>query len=89
MTARYRMERNPDSGKNGNKMPLHPRLIPYETVSIKKLMKYAKSRSTYSEADIVGALQLITDLVTERLREGGDRGPRFLQRLAPISRGHV
>ena len=45
MTARYRMERNPDSGKNGNKMPLHPRLIPYETVSIKKLMKYAKSRS--------------------------------------------
>ena len=55
------MERNPDSGKNGNKMPLHPRLIPYETVSIKKLMKYAKSRST---------LQLITDLVTERLREG-------------------
>ena len=70
MTARYRMERNPDSGKNGNKMPLHPRLIPYETVSIKKLMKYAKSRSTYSEADIAGALQLITDLVTERLREG-------------------
>ena len=65
MTARYRMERNPDSGKNGNKMPLHPRLIPYETVSIKKLMKYAKSRSTYSEADIAGALQLITDLVTE------------------------
>ena len=64
------MERNPDSGKNGNKMPLHPRLIPYETVSIKKLMKYAKSRSPYSEADIVGALQLITDLVTERLREG-------------------
>ena len=64
------MERNPDSGKNGNKMPLHPRLIPYETVSIKKLMKYAKSRSTYSEADIAGALQLITDLVTERLREG-------------------
>ena len=56
MTARYRMERNPDSGKNGNKMPLHPRLIPYETVSIKKLMKYAKSRSTYSEADIAGAL---------------------------------
>lgn len=70
MTARYRMERNPDSGKNGNKMPLHPRLIPYETVSIKKLMKYAKSRFTYSEADIAGALQLITDLVTERLREG-------------------
>lgn len=33
-------------------------------------MKYAKSRSTYSEADIAGALQLITDLVTERLREG-------------------
>ena len=89
MTARYRMERNPDSGKNGNKMPLHPRLIPYETVSIKKLMKYAKSRSTYSEADIAGALQLITDLVTERLREGGDRGSRFLQRLAPISRGDV
>ena len=36
MTARYRMERNPDSGKNGNKMPLHPRLIPYETVSISR-----------------------------------------------------
>ena len=63
------MERNPDSGRTAINA-LHPRLIPYETVSIKKLMKYAKSRSTYSEADIAGALQLITDLVTERLREG-------------------
>lgn len=70
MIARYRMERNPDSEKTGKEMPLHPRLIPYETVRIKELMKYAKSRSTYSEADIAGALQLITDLVTEHLRKG-------------------
>ena len=34
------------------------------------MLKYPKSRSTYSETDIAGALQLITDVVTERLREG-------------------
>ena len=64
------MERNPDSEQKGKKMPLHPRLIPYKTVSIKNMMRFAKSRSTYSEADIAGALKLIADLVTEHLRDG-------------------
>ncbi|WP_455639409.1 HU family DNA-binding protein [Parabacteroides sp.] len=72
MGANYRMERNPDPDGGKDKKPLHPRLIPFDTYSIKELMRYGKERSTYSEADISGALQLITDLVAENLRSGNN-----------------
>lgn len=68
MEAKYRMERNPDPTGENSEQPLHPRLVPNGTVSIRELMKFAKEYSTYSEADISGALQLITDLVADNLR---------------------
>lgn len=69
MEARYRMEENPDPKGSSGKKLLHPRLIPYKTYSIRELMRYGKDRSTFSEADISGALKLITDLVAETCGE--------------------
>lgn len=70
MSANYRMEENPDPKGGKGKRPLHPRIVPYGTVKIRELMRYAKDRSTYSEADISGAVKLISDLVAEQLRDG-------------------
>lgn len=72
MGANYRMERNPNPRGENDEMPLHPRLIPHNTYNIRELMRYGKERSTYSEADIAGALRLITDLVAENLRSGNN-----------------
>ena len=72
MGANYKMERNPNPKGANDEMPLHPRLIPHNTYSIRELMRYGKERSTYSEADIAGALRLITDLVAENLRSGNN-----------------
>ena len=72
MGANCRMERNPNPKGENDEMPLHPRLIPHNTYNIRELMRYGKDRSTYSEADIAGALRLITDLVAENLRSGNN-----------------
>lgn len=68
MGANYRMERNPNPKGENDEMPLHPRLI----YNIRELMRYGKEWSTYSEADIAGALRQITDLVAENLRSGNN-----------------
>lgn len=70
MGAKYRMVENPDPTGSKEKRPLHPRIVPAGTVSIKELMVYGKDFSTYSEADISGALKLISDLVVRQLRQG-------------------
>lgn len=70
MKARYRMEKNPDPTGSNDETPLHPRLVPNRTISIREMMIFDKERSTYSEADIAGALKLITDLVYSELKQG-------------------
>lgn len=70
MKARYRMEKNPDPTGSNDETPLHPRLVPNRTISIREMMIFDKERSTYSEADIAGALKLITDLVYGELKQG-------------------
>lgn len=70
MAANYRMEKNPPSKEHPEQTPLHPRIVPRGTLSIKELMKNAKGRSTFTEADINGAMKLIADLVAESLRDG-------------------
>lgn len=70
MSANYRMEQNPPSKDHAEQTPLHPRIVPRGTLSIKELMKHAKGRSTFTEADISGAMKLIADLVTESLLDG-------------------
>ena len=70
MTAVYKMEKNPPKKGSGKKVVLHPRIIPWDTVSTDHLIKEASSRSTYTGGDLKGAVRLIADLLKEKLKEG-------------------
>lgn len=70
MCARYRLVRNPNPTGEKKKQALHPRVVPYGTVRINELMQSVEDRSGLSAADIKGALQIIADVMAERLEEG-------------------
>lgn len=70
MGARYTLVRNPNPEGDDKKQALHARVVPYGTVGIDQLMENAQGRSTFTAADIRGALQIIADLMAERLEEG-------------------
>lgn len=69
MGANYKMMRNPPTAENEEQPFLHPRVVSKGTIGIKELMEGAK-RSTFSAADMKGALQLLSDLMAEQLSLG-------------------
>ena len=62
MTAIYKMEQNPPKKGSGKKVVLHPRIIPWDTVSTDRLIEEASSRSTYTSGDLKGAVRLLSDM---------------------------
>lgn len=70
MGANYKLVRNPSPTDSTNKQPLHPRMVAKGTVRINELMADAKGRSSLSPADIKGALQLLSDLMIEKMASG-------------------
>lgn len=70
MCARYRMVRNPNPTGDKKKQALHPRVVPYGTISTEELMRDIEGRSGFSGADIKGALRVIADAMAFRLDEG-------------------
>lgn len=70
MCARYRLVRNPDPTGEQKKLALHPRVVPYGTLRINDLMHEVESRSGISAGDVKGALQVIADVMAERLEAG-------------------
>lgn len=63
------MVRNPAPAENEKVPFLHARVVSKGTIGIKELMEGAK-RSTFSPADMKGALQLLSDLMAEQLSLG-------------------
>lgn len=70
MTAIYKMEKNPPKKGSGKKAVLHPRIVPWDTVSTNSLIKEASTRSTYTGGDLKGAVRLLSDILKEKLRDG-------------------
>jgi len=70
MGANYKLVRNPDPTGTNKKKPFHARISPTDTVSIIELMEHAREFSTLSTADVKGALQLISDLLSTYLSNG-------------------
>lgn len=70
MGARYTLVRNPNPESSDETQALHARIVPYGTIGIDQLMENAQGRSTFTAADIRGALRLLSDLMAERLEEG-------------------
>lgn len=70
MAANYKMVENPPKSKKGKKVMLHPRIVPWGTLNVEDLIKEGKGRSTFTAADLKGAMRLISDLVAEKLSDG-------------------
>ncbi|WP_159063547.1 hypothetical protein [Parabacteroides bouchesdurhonensis] len=70
MSAEYRMERNPGKADNSGKQALHPRLIPHRTVGTKEIAKFSQETSSISSADMLGALEVLSQYTAMQLREG-------------------
>lgn len=70
MCARYRMVRNPNPTGENKKTALHPRVVPYGTLHTDDLIREAEGRSGMSGGDIKGVLQVLADIVADRLDQG-------------------
>ena len=60
MSANYKLVRNPNPNpeESGKSLPLHPRLVSCGTIHTDEFINRAKSRSSFSPADMKGILQL-------------------------------
>lgn len=70
MSAVYKMEKNPPKKGSNKKAVLHPRIVPWDTIETEELIKCASNRSTFTEGDLKGAMQMISDIMEEKLRDG-------------------
>ncbi len=70
MGANYRLIHDPNPTNDPDKKTLHPRVVPYGTVGIDELLKCGKEISSFSPADVKGVLQLLSDLMADRLECG-------------------
>lgn len=70
MCARYRMVRNPNPTGENKKQALHPRVVPYGTLHTDDLIEEASERSSMSSGDIKGVLQVLADVMADRLNQG-------------------
>ena len=72
MSANYKLVRNPNPNpeESGKSLPLHPRLVSCGTIHTGEFINRAKSRSSFSPADMKGILQLFQDMMVDFLMYG-------------------
>ena len=72
MSANYKLVRNPNPNpeESGKSLPLHPRLVSCGTIHTDEFINRAKSRSSFSPADMKGILQLFQDMMVDFLMYG-------------------
>ncbi|MDB9180844.1 HU family DNA-binding protein [Parabacteroides distasonis] len=72
MSANYKLVRNPNPNpeESGKSLPLHPRLVSCGTIHTDEFINRAKSRSSFSPADMKGILQLFQDMMVDFLMFG-------------------
>ena len=72
MSANYKLVRNPNPNpeESGKSLPLHPRLVSCGTIHTGEFISRAKSRSSFSPADMKGILQLFQDMMVDFLMFG-------------------
>lgn len=72
MVANYKLVRNPNPNpeKTGEIFSLHPRVISNGTIRTDEFIESAKSRSSFSPADMKGILRLFQDVLVDYLKGG-------------------
>lgn len=70
MGARYDLYENPPQEGDEGKRKLHARIVPWGTKTSDDIIDEASSRSTFSTGDLVGALDLLTEVLANSLACG-------------------
>lgn len=70
MEAKYQLVQNPSLKADEENQTLHPRIVSKGTIRLSDMMDIGSDRSSFTRADIKGALQLIADLLEEGLQSG-------------------
>jgi len=70
MDAKYQLVRNSDFNGSSEDQTLHARIVSKGTIRLTDMMEVGSDRSSFTPADIKGALQLIADLLEEGLSNG-------------------
>lgn len=70
MRVKYKLVPNAELTSSEEQQTLHVRAVSNGTIRLTELMERGSSRSTFSNPDIKGALQLIADLLVEGLKSG-------------------
>lgn len=70
MAATYDFIANPNPKGDGEKQPLHPRIVSKGTISSRDLLEAIASGSTFTVGDIEGALTELENKISTYLKEG-------------------
>jgi len=70
MNAEYTLHRTPSRDGATEDQPLHARFSPRGTVSTDQLIDSIVAGSTFTRGDLKGALQLFSDGMSDKLKEG-------------------
>lgn len=83
MSANYKLVRNPNPNpeESGKSLPLHPRLVSCGTIHTGEFINRAKSRSSFSPADMKGIFPRHDGRLPHVRLQRGARGDRYFQRL--------
>jgi len=70
MTAMYDLRENPNPKGDGEKQPLHVRIVSSETIHTRDLLEEIAASSTFSVGELEGALTALTDRMATHLKNG-------------------
>lgn len=70
MSAQYALFENPNPKKDGEKQPLHARIVQGRTIRLDRLSEEISAFSSFSPADIRGLLQAFSDQIAAHLEDG-------------------
>lgn len=72
MSAHYALFESPNPGKDGDKRPLHARIVPSHVVRLDRITEELSGFSSFSSADIKGLLQGLADQLVTHLKNGDE-----------------
>lgn len=70
MPAQYDFKENPNRKGDGEKQPLHPRIVYYGTISTQRMLEEIVEASTYTLGDLEGMLTAITEKMANYMVDG-------------------
>jgi len=70
MAATYDLRENPNPKKDGQKQPLHPRIVSKGTIPSRELLEEISSGTTFNVGELEGALSALAERISFHLKNG-------------------